>query len=56
MISLICGILTNNKQTNKKLNSSELQRIDWRLPKAECNGVGKIDEGGQRYKLTVIKY
>ena len=53
MISLTCGILKKTK--TKKLNSSELQRIDWWWPEAGCNGVGKMDEGGQRYKLPVIK-
>ena len=30
-------------------------KTDWRLAEAEVLGLGKIDEGGQRYKISVIK-
>ena len=40
---------------NMKEASSQVHRIDWWLPEVEGGGVGKMVEGGQIYKLSVMK-
>lgn len=38
---------------NNNNNNSQMLRTDWWLPEADV--VGKMGEGGQKYKLLILK-
>lgn len=54
MISLRCGFFKT--RTNKQTKTPELTAIENRLTVGRVRaGMGKMGEGGQRYKLPVTK-
>ena len=51
MISLICGILNQTTKLN-----SYIQRVDWWLPDAECEGCVKCVKKSSKLFLLQNKY